>query len=283
MKEKLKIYLSLMRLDKPIGIMLLFWPCAFGVALNSQDQFDYLLFLKFLLGSFLLRPAGCIINDLWDREFDPKVERTKSRPIAAKKVSVIEAIALLGFILFLGLLLLLTLKTNTIILTLFSVPLVILYPLMKRITYLPQMFLGLTFNFGILIACFELKGQINIETIILYLGGIFWTMGYDTIYGFMDIDDDRKIGLKSIPLLIENKNPVNWLIMFYFIFSLSILTSCVMVNKLSNNYDYIILILINTHLAWQILTLNIKNKANCLERFKSNKILGFLIFSLFLF
>lgn len=267
-----------MRMDKPIGVLLLFLPCAFGVGLNSYEFIDFYLILKFFLGALLLRPAGCIINDIWDKDFDVKVDRTKSRPLASGKVIISESLVLLLGLLFAGFILLLSFHENTIYFTLITIPLIIFYPAMKRITFFPQAFLGVTFNFGVLIACFEINGELNLASIILYLGCVFWTLGYDTIYGFMDAEDDKKIGVKSVSLLIENSKPHSWIMLFYFIFLFAILYSCILGGKFNDEYDFIISFCIILHLFWQVITLDIKNRENCLNRFKSNSSLGILVF-----
>ena len=207
--NQLKLFIDLARLKKPIGFMLLFWPCAWGLTLaydfseNLNNYFFYLVL--FFLGSVLMRSAGCIVNDILDKEFDSKVFRTKNRPIASGKVSVKLAISYSLILCFLALLVLINFNYFTIILALASMPLAFTYPLMKRFTYWPQLFLGITFNYGLILGWTAIKGQIDIVTIIFYLGAIFWTLGYDTIYGFQDIKDDEIIGLKSTSIRFKGK------------------------------------------------------------------------------
>ena len=188
-----KLFIELIRLKKPIGFMLLFWPCAWGVTLaydfkESLDNYYLYLFL-FFLGAVLMRSAGCIVNDILDKEFDAKVFRTKNRPIASGKVSIKLGIFYSLFLCFLALLVLLNFNLFTIILAMASMPLAFTYPLMKRFTYWPQLFLGITFNYGLILGWTAIEGEINFIAILFYLGAIFWTLGYDTIYGYQDVKD----------------------------------------------------------------------------------------------
>ncbi len=205
-------YIKLTRLNQPTGIWLLFLPCLFGIflALKKLPNFETIeaarIILLFLAGSIVMRSAGCVINDLIDQKFDEKVERTKNRPLAAKKISRRAALILLGVLLFLGFLILLQFNTRTILSGFAALALVASYPLMKRITHYPQVFLGLTFNFGVLMASLALLENIGIGAVILYFACIIWTVIYDTIYAYQDIDDDLKIALKSTQISF-NKNP----------------------------------------------------------------------------
>ena len=198
--KHLNLFVELIRLKKPIGFMLLFWPCAWGLTLAydfSNEIKNYFFYLSlFFLGSVLMRSAGCIVNDVLDKEFDKKVFRTKNRPVASKKISIKLAIFYTVFLCFLALLVLINFNTLTIVLALGSMPLAFTYPLMKRYTYWPQLFLGITFNYGLVLGWVCIENQIDIVPIIFYLGAIFWTLGYDTIYGFQDIKDDEIIGVK---------------------------------------------------------------------------------------
>ena len=198
--EKFQIFIQLTRLNQPIGFLLLFWPCAWGLTLGYYFSSETILYLKyiilFFLGSILMRSAGCIFNDIVDRNLDKKVKRTKERPIASGKISVSKAFIYIVFLCLVALLILLQFNFLTIILGLSSMILAFTYPFMKRITYWPQLFLGLTFNWGIIMSWTSLTNNISIEPIILYLSAIFWTLGYDTIYGLQDIRDDEIIGVK---------------------------------------------------------------------------------------
>ncbi|MDA9063139.1 4-hydroxybenzoate octaprenyltransferase, partial [Candidatus Pelagibacter sp.] len=208
--KQLNLFIELTRLKKPIGYMLLFWPCAWGLTLaynfsSNLNNYFFYLFL-FFLGSVLMRSAGCIVNDISDKEFDKKVERTKDRPIASNKVSVKLAIFYTIILCLLAFLVLINFNNLTIFLALCSMPLAFTYPLMKRFTYWPQLFLGITFNYGLVLGWTSIVGEISIAPILLYIGAIFWTLGYDTIYGFQDIKDDEIIGVKSTSIKFK-KNP----------------------------------------------------------------------------
>ena len=192
--QNIKLFIELTRLDRPIGYMLLFWPCLWGltIAYDFNSGLTIFLFytLLFLLGSILMRSAGCIVNDIVDKNFDKRVERTKNRPIASGKVSVNLAIFYSVSLCGLAFLVLINFNTYTILMALLSMPLAFTYPLMKRFTYWPQLFLGITFNYGLLLAWISINNSVNLVPVIFYLGAIFWTLGYDTIYGYQDIKDD---------------------------------------------------------------------------------------------
>ena len=199
--QDLKTFIDLTRLNKPIGFMLLFWPCSWGLAYaNSFSQninlFIYYLTL-FFLGAVLMRSAGCIFNDIVDKDFDKKVQRTKKRPIASGKISVIRGLTYVLILCSFALVILLQFNFLTIGLGLGSMLLAFSYPFMKRVTYWPQLFLGITFNWGIIMSYTAFSGYILIEIFYLYLSAIFWTLGYDTIYGAQDMKDDEIIGVKS--------------------------------------------------------------------------------------
>mgnify|MGYP003313455101 FL=1 len=185
--QNIKLFIELTRLNRPIGYMLLFWPCLWGLTIaydfNSELEIFYFYSLLFLLGSMLMRSAGCIVNDIVDKNFDKKVKRTKNRPIASGKVS--EKVAIIYSFILCGLAFLVLINFNkfTILMALLSMPLAFTYPLMKRFTYWPQLFLGITFNYGLVLAWISINNSINLVPIIFYFGAIFWTLGYDTIYG----------------------------------------------------------------------------------------------------
>ena len=277
--KKLNLFIELTRLKKPIGFMLLFWPCAWGLSLAydfSNDLNNYFFYLTlFFLGSVLMRSAGCIVNDILDKEFDKKVSRTKNRPIASGKVSTKLGLAYVVFLCLIALLVLLNFNTLTIVLALGSMPLAFSYPLMKRYTYWPQLFLGITFNYGLILGWTSIIGEISIASIIFYLGAIFWTLGYDTVYGFQDIKDDEIIGVKSTSIKFK-KNPKKFLLLCY----LSFISSLIILGFLMNfNYLFYIFLLIPiTHLLFfQVYKINFKNPKNCFEIFKSNNFLGMVM------
>ena len=278
--NQIKLFIDLVRLKKPIGFMLLFWPCAWGLTLaydfssNLNNYFFYLIL--FFLGAVLMRSAGCIVNDILDKEFDKKVFRTKNRPIASDQISIKLAILYVLILCFLALLTLLNFNSYTIILALGSMPLAFTYPLMKRFTYWPQLFLGITFNYGLILGWTAIQSQIGLLPILFYLGAIFWTLGYDTIYGFQDIKDDEIIGLKSASIKFKD-NAKSFIFLCYLILCISLFIIGYLIN--SNLYFYIFMVLPIFHLfLYQIKKFNPKKPDSCLEIFKSNNFLGLLVF-----
>jgi len=278
--NQLNLFIELIRLKKPIGFMLLFWPCAWGltIAYNfSKDLSNYFFYLAlFFLGSVLMRSAGCIINDIADKKFDKKVKRTKNRPIASGKVSIKLALTYTLLLCVLAFLILINFNSLVIILAIASMPLAFTYPLMKRFTYWPQLFLGITFNYGLILGWLSVNDEFIYIPIIFYIGAIFWTLGYDTIYGFQDIKDDEIIGLKSTSIKFK-KNPINFLLICYtFLIIILIYLGFIM------NFKYLyflFLIFPIIHLIFfQIKKIDIENPKICLSIFKSNNFLGFLIY-----
>ena len=219
--QNFKLFVELTRLNRPIGYMLLFWPCLWGLTISYDFNYDleiyYFYSFLFLMGSILMRSAGCIVNDIVDRNFDKKVERTKNRPIASGKVSVRLGIIYSAVLCGLAFLVLINFNIFTISMALLSMPLAFTYPLMKRFTYWPQLFLGITFNYGLVLAWISINNSISIVPILFYLGAIFWTLGYDTIYGYQDIKDDEIIGVKSTSIKFKN-NPKLFISLCYLIF-----------------------------------------------------------------
>ena len=278
--NQLNLFIELTRLKSPTGYMLLFWPCAWGltIAYDFSNNVNIYIFylLLFFLGSILMRSAGCIINDIVDRNFDQKVVRTKNRPIASGKISIKLALIYSLILCLLAFLILINFNFLTIVLAICSMPLAFSYPLMKRYTYWPQLFLGITFNYGLILGWTSVNENLNIIPIIFYIGAIFWTLGYDTIYGFQDIKDDEIIGVKSTSIKFK-KSPVLFLFICYTIFIISILTLGFKMNF--NNLFFIFFILPFIHLfIFQIKKLKIEDGLNCLKIFKSNNFLGLLIF-----
>ena len=277
--NQLKHFINLTRLKKPIGFMLLFWPCAWGLTLaydfnESLNNYFFYLIL-FFLGSVLMRSAGCIVNDILDRKFDAKVFRTKNRPIASGKISVSLAIFYSLVLCFLALIVLLNFNFFTITLAFASMPLAFTYPLMKRYTYWPQLFLGITFNYGLILGWTAIKGEIDIIPIIFYFGAIFWTLGYDTIYGYQDIKDDEIIGLKSTSIKFKN-NPKKFLFISYSLLFILFLVGGIFMEF--NYFYYLLLIFPLTHLFFfQMRIFNFKDPSSCLKAFKSNNVFGLII------
>ena len=278
--KQLNLFIELIRLKKPIGFLLLFWPCAWGLTLAydfSNDLNNYFFYLSlFFLGSVLMRSAGCIVNDISDKEFDKKVERTKNRPIASNKVSIKLGLIYAATLCLLALLVLKNFNNTTIIFAIGSMPLAFSYPLMKRYTYWPQLFLGITFNYGLLLGWICIKNQIDVAPVIMYFGAIFWTLGFDTIYGFQDIKDDEIIGVKSTSIKFK-KNPKIIITTCYLIFSI-----CLFLTGNIMDFDifyFLFFIIILIHLFYyQINNLLVSSPDNCYKIFKSNNILGLMIF-----
>jgi 4-hydroxybenzoate polyprenyl transferase len=278
--NQINLFIELIRLKRPIGFMLLFWPCLWGLTLVYDFQSNLLNYFfysaLFLSGSILMRSAGCIVNDIADKNFDKKVERTKKRPIASGKVSVKLASTYAVILCGIAFLVLINFNKLTILMALISMPLAFTYPLMKRITYWPQLFLGITFNYGLVLAWISIANEISIIPIIFYLGAIFWTLGYDTIYGFQDIKDDEIIGVKSTSIKFKN-DPKKFLFISYSIFIISLLLIGVLMSF--KYYYFMFLIFPIFHLlVFQVKKLNTEQPINCLNRFKSNNFLGLIIF-----
>ena len=280
--NQVKLFIDLTRLKKPIGFMLLFWPCAWGLSLaydfsSSLNNYFFYLIL-FFLGSVLMRSAGCIVNDILDKEFDAKVYRTRERPVASGKVSIKNAIYYALILCFLALLVLLEFNLFTILLALGSMPLAFTYPLMKRYTYWPQLFLGVTFNYGLILGWTAIKGQIDLVPILFYIGAIFWTLGYDTIYGYQDIKDDEIIGLKSTSIKFKGKAKKFLVLCYCCLMFLFFLGGYYM--KFDFKY-YVLSILPIIHLFfYQIKIFNLNDPSSCLKAFKSNNFFGFIILTI---
>ena len=278
--NQFNLFIELTRLKKPIGYMLLFWPCAWGLTLvydfsqNLNNYFFYLIL--FFLGSLLMRSAGCIVNDILDRKFDNQVSRTKDRPIASEKISV--STGLIYTILLCGLAFLVLINFNyfTILIALASMPLAFTYPLMKRYTYWPQLFLGITFNYGLILGWTSISESINIIPIIFYLGAIFWTLGYDTIYGYQDIKDDEIIGLKSTSIKFKGTAKYFLIICYSILLFLFIMGGYLM----DFNFFYFLFLIIPAAqlFLFQIRSFDSNNPSTCLKIFKSNNYIGLMIF-----
>ena len=278
--QNIKLFIELTRLNRPIGYMLLFWPCLWGLTIafnfNSELEKFYFYTLLFLLGSMLMRSAGCIVNDIVDKNFDKKVERTKNRPIASGKVSVKLAIIYSFVLCGLAFLVLVNFNKFTILMAMLSMPFAFTYPLMKRFTYWPQLFLGITFNYGLVLAWISTNNSISIVPIIFYLGAIFWTLGYDTIYGYQDIKDDEIIGVKSTSIKFKN-NPKIFISLCYSFFFISLIIIGILMN-FKILYFLTLIITFSHLLIYQIKNLNVENANQCLQKFKSNNFLGLIVF-----
>ena len=281
----LNLFIELTRLKKPIGYMLLFWPCAWGLTIAydfSNQKITYLLYLfLFFSGAVLMRSAGCIVNDIVDRKFDARVDRTKSRPIASGQVTVFLGLIYSSLLCLTALIVLIQFNYLTILLALGSMPLAFTYPLMKRLTYWPQLFLGITFNYGIILGWTCVANELNILPFILYIGAIFWTLGFDTVYGFQDIKDDEIIGLKSTSIKFKS-NPYLFLKICYSIFLVNLILIGILL-KLNQIYFICLIIVAMQIFYFQIHKLDVKKTDSCLKVFKSNNFLGLLIFISLLF
>ena len=279
MKSQIKLFIELTRLNKPIGIMLLFWPCSWGLAYaysytKNLNQFLIYLLL-FFLGSVLMRSAGCIINDIVDKDYDKKVKRTKKRPVAANLVSVTQALIYSALLCLVAFFILIQFNKLTIILGLSSMLLAFSYPFMKRITYWPQLFLGITFNWGLIMAWVASTNYISQEIIIFYLSAIFWTLGYDTIYGAQDIRDDEIIGVKSTSIKFK-KNIKQFVSINYLLSSLLIIY--LIKNELGFNFLTFFMVIFILSLVYQIQIFDKTNPQSCLKAFKSNNFSGLSMF-----
>ena len=277
--NQLNLFIELTRIKRPIGYMLLFWPCSWGLTIgfdfSKELKIYFFYLLLFLLGSVLMRSAGCIVNDIVDRKFDKKVFRTQNRPIASGNVTVQQGLLYVVILCLLAFIILINFNYVTIFLALGSMPLAFTYPFMKRFTYWPQLFLGITFNYGLILGWFSTDNEISIIPLIFYLGAIFWTLGYDTIYGFQDIRDDEIIGLKSTSIKFKN-NPYKFLKLCYIVFLTNLLIVCFLLGL--NKFYYLLFVLIFLQMFYfQLKKLDVKVPKKCLDVFKSNNFLGLLV------
>ena len=277
--EKFQTFIQLTRLNNPTGFMLLFWPCAWGLTLAFYFNSETDLYLKYLIlfffGSVLMRTAGSIFNDIVDKDFDKKVERTKERPIASGKISTFNAFLYVILFCLIALVILLQFNALTIVLGASSMILAFSYPFMKRITYWPQLFLGLTFNWGIIMGWTSITNNISIEPIILYFSAIFWTLGYDTIYGLQDIQDDEIIGIKSTSIKFKK----NVKVFVGTCYSLCVFFILIMFFMMEiNKYLLLLTIPFIVTFIYQLKIFKISDSQPCLAAFKNNNLTGLLIF-----
>ena len=278
-------FVSLLRLNKPIGIFLLFWPCAWSLTMAQWFVVNNYLFIKYLIlffiGSIIMRSAGCVYNDIVDKKIDFRVQRTKKRLIASGKISVTTAWLSISFLIIPALIILFQFNNFSKILGLSSGLLIITYPFMKRITFWPQLFLGFTFNWGVLLGWSVFFENITLETIILYMTGVFWTLGYDTIYALQDKVDDLKIKVKSTA--IKFGHDLKNFLFFCYISSIALLVALGFLT--GRSFIYFILIAIAAlHLAFQVIIIQkikFNNKDKIQKVFNSNNSFGLLIFLIF--
>ena len=270
-------YLKLARVEKPIGAWLLLWPCWWGLALAAAGTWpDPWLLALFGVGSVVMRGAGCVVNDIADRDFDARVARTAARPLASGDLSVPQALVFLAALLAVGLLILVQMNAAAIWLGVASLALIAAYPFMKRVTWWPQAWLGLTFNWGALMGWAAATGALGWPAAALYAAGIAWTLGYDTIYAHQDKEDDALVGIKSSALrLAERTRP--WLFVFYAV-AAALFGLAGALAGLAWPF-YLGLAAAAAQLCWQAAAVDIDSPADCLAKFKSNKWLGLILFA----
>lgn len=277
--ESARPYLRLIRADRPIGTWLLLIPCLWSVTMASDVDGlgvpDPWFIALFAIGSFVMRGAGCVINDLWDRDIDARVARTANRPIASGEISVKAGLAFLAALLLVGFVVLLQFNIPAILLGVASLGLVVVYPLMKRITYWPQAFLGLTFNWGALLAWAAVQGAVGEVALMIYTACILWTLGYDTIYGHQDKEDDIHVGVKSSSIKLGQKTKPFVMMMY----GGTVILLCAAGWLVGMDWFYFAAItMVTAQFIWQTVTLDINDPDNCLTRFKSNRDAGLIIF-----
>ena len=276
--KPLRPYARLMRLERPIGWWLLLIPCWWGLALGQiawGGGLPSLWFAAlFLAGAIVMRGAGCTLNDIADRNFDGRVERTRLRPIPAGQVSLTRAFAFLILLCLLGLAVLLQFNWFTVFTGAASLIIVAVYPFMKRITYWPQAVLGLAFNWGALVGWTAVLGSLALAPLLLYAGGVAWTLAYDTIYAHQDKEDDLLIGLKSTALRFGDST-VWWLGLFFFL-ALALIDAAIWLAG-GSLIAHMGVVAAAMHAAWQLARFDHANSARCLELFRSNRIFGLII------
>ena len=268
--------LKLARADKPTGYWLLMWPCWWSTALAAQGWPDMRLLALFAVGAVAMRAAGCVINDMIDRDIDARVARTRTRPLASGEVSLDDAAFLLCLLLLVGLFVLVQLNAAAVLTAAASTVLVVAYPFMKRITYWPQLFLGFTFNWGVLVGWVAVNGDMATAPLLLYAGCVAWTVGYDTIYAHQDKADDIEAGVKSTALAFGSRTrPL--LALFYGLF-LTAAAAAALAANLAWPF-HAVLGLCAVHLAWQVATVDLDAPASCQSRFRSNSWIGVMLFA----
>ncbi len=272
-------YARLMRLDRPIGTWLLLWPCWWSLVLSGAGFYAWHLFVFFGVGAVVMRGAGCTFNDIVDRKIDAQVERTATRPLPSGQVKLWQAILFLILQLFVGLFILLQFNTFAVWVGAASLLLVFSYPFMKRITYWPQAWLGLTFNWGALLGWAAARGELDWRALVLYVAGILWTLGYDTIYAHQDREDDELIGVKSSALALGERS--QQFIALFYVIALVLFVMAVPETSWNTGF-WIFMGLAFVHAAWQAITLDMDDAQNCLTRFRSNRDFGILIMAAFI-
>lgn len=269
-------YLQLIRFDKPTGTWLVLWPSLWSITIATPLGLPELsTLILFALGAFLMRSAGCIINDIIDRDIDRQVTRTRKRPLASGRVSVNEAWAILIFLLLMALCILLQFNRLTVMLGFAIVLPIAVYPLMKRIFPWPQLFLGVVFNWGVLMGEAAVADEVSLSGLLLYVACIFWTLGYDTVYAHQDKEDDLQLGIHSTALSFGRKSR------YYIGIFYGVMTAFLLAVGIVNGFSAIFyagIFLAGLHLFLQVRTLDINNAENCMNKFTSNISLGWIIF-----
>ena len=271
----LRPYLKIMRFDNVTGAFLLLWPCLISIGFASEREVPLLTFLLFSVGAIVMRSAGCIINDIVDSKLDAKVERTKNRPLANGDLKMHEAILLLFLLFTIGGVILFSMSSTAIILGCVIVIPIFIYPLMKRITYWPQLFLACTINWGALMGWAEINNAIPLPAIMIYVACMFWTLGYDTIYAHQDKNDDMLLGIKSTALKFGSSTRkyiyVSYVITTVLFWSVGILMG-------SGILFHLCLIIGAFQLFWQANSVNFDDAQDCMAKFSSNRYFGFIVF-----
>ena len=272
--EAARPYARLARLDRPIGTWLLLLPCWWGTALAQGGAARWDLFFLFAVGALTMRGAGCVINDLWDRDIDRRVARTADRPLASGRIGVPAALGFLVLLLLIGLGVLLQLNRQAIVTGVAVIGMVVLYPLAKRVTFWPQLVLGVAFNWGALVGWVAVGGAIETPAILLYAAGILWTLGYDTIYAHQDKADDAEIGVKSTALLLGRQTRP-WLAGFYA--GAVALLAASGISAGAGWPFHAALAAAALHFVWQVATIDLDDPKDCLAKFRSNRDAGLAI------
>jgi 4-hydroxybenzoate polyprenyltransferase len=268
-------FASLMRLDRPIGVWLLFWPAAWSVVLAGVGPNGWTLILWLALGAFAMRSAGCVYNDIIDRELDSQVGRTRLRPLASGRVTLAAAWALLIALSLVGLLVLLQLGWTAQLVALASLAPVAAYPFMKRITWWPQAWLGLVFSWGALVGWPAVRGELGMTPLLLYVGSIAWVVGYDTIYALQDREDDALVGVKSSALALGGHARLG--VACFYLLAL-VLWASALWRERPDGLSMVALAPAAMHLLWQVIRLRTDEGADALAKFRSNRFAGLLMF-----
>ena len=274
LKKKINILLVLGRYNYPTGAFLLMWPCFWGVLYNPNlnGNYTHTLFLLFI-GSFVMRGAGCCINDFFDKDFDKKITRTKNRPLAKNLISHFDVLYFIVFQLILGFIILINFNAKVIFFSLLIFPLFIIYPLFKRVTYFPQIILGLVFNWGVLVGFLTQNNQLSLGIIYLYLSGIFLTIAYDTIYAFQDLSDDKLVGVKSLAIYLEKKPQL----IIFLIFCISFIFLNLSILERKHTFFETIILTLIVFLCYTLQYLNFKNKKSYKSIFDFSVYVGAII------